>query len=1080
MTRATRQPNRAGNHPIRITFARAAFFAAVILALLASYPAAAQQFDQNLFKGMKWRSIGPYRGGRSLAVAGVPGDPTVYYFGGVAGGVWKSTDAGSTWQPVFDKEGVSSIGSIAVAASDPNVIYAGTGEACIRGNISFGDGVYKSTDAGKNWKNVGLRDTRHIGRVIVHPRNPDLVYVAALGHAYGPNTERGVFRSADGGKTWERVLYKDDKTGAIDISFDPSNPHILFAALWEASRSPWGLTSGGPGSGLYKSTDSGSTWKRLEGNGLPKGLLGRIGVSVSGADGSRVYALIEAEDGGLYRSEDGGEKWERVNEDRRFRQRAWYYTHVFADPKNAETLYVLNTRLYRSTDGGYKFTALPGSHGDHHGLWIDPVNPQRMINGNDGGATITVDGGKSWTRQDNQPTAQFYHVITDNRFPYYVYGAQQDNSTVGIASRSDRGAIGPGDWYPVGGGESGYIAVDPRDPNIVYAGSYQGYITRFDKRTGQAQDINPWPEVTDGSGAANLKYRFQWTTPILLSPHDPNVLYHAAQVLFKSTNGGMSWTAISPDLTRNDKSKQAVAGGPITKEDTGVEYYDVIFAVAESPVQKDLIWAGADDGLIHLTRDAGKTWTNVTPKEIPEWSMISLIDASPHDPATAYAAVDRHKLDDFRPYIYKTSDFGKSWTKITGGLPERTYVHAVREDPKRKGLLYAGTEIGIFVSFDDGGRWQPLQLNLPTAPIHDLVVKDDDLVVATHGRSFWILDNLTPLRQLDAKMAGAEVHLYSPQAATRFRGGKTNIRNRPLGENPPAGAMVDFYLKSALKEKEEITLEVLDSSGKLVRKFTGRPKREVEEPAEPLDPFGPQKPKDEFGVEAGLNRFVWDLRYSSAPRVPGYSTGEYDDGLEGPLALPGKYTVHLTAAGKKLEAPLEVRLDPRLTTPLANPEKQFDLRMKIRERLTHSYETVNQIRELRGQLKVLRKRLGSDAAHKDLLAAFDDIDKKMAPIEEEIIQVKLRSGQDSLNYPLKVDGKLAVLATVVESADTAPTRQSYEMFEALSGVLEAPLMKWRQLIAKDLPALNDSMRQENIPVVSVAPAAAEPRAGAQR
>src|SRR5216684_783304 len=652
MTRATRQPNRAGNHPIRITFARAALFAAVILALLASYPAAAQQFDQNLFKGMKWRSIGPYRGGRSLAVAGVPGDPTVYYFGGVAGGVWKSTDAGSTWLPVFDKEGVSSIGSIAVAASDTNVIYAGTGEACIRGNISFGDGVYKSTDAGKNWKNVGLRDTRHIGRVIVHPRNPDLVYVAALGHAYGPNTERGVFRSADGGKTWERVLYKDDKTGAIDISFDPSNPHILFAALWEASRSPWGLTSGGPGSGLYKSTDSGSTWKRLEGNGLPKGLLGRIGVSVSGADGSRVYALIEAEDGGLYRSEDGGEKWERVNEDRRFRQRAWYYTHVFADPKNVETLYVLNTRLYRSTDGGHKFTALPGSHGDHHGLWIDPVNPQRMINGNDGGATITVDGGKSWTRQDNQPTAQFYHVITDNRFPYYVYGAQQDNSTVGIATRGSAGSIDRSDWYPVGGGESGYIAPSA-DGSIVYAGSYGGYLTRLNKATGQQQAVNPYPENPMGYGAADIKYRFQWTYPIVISPHDANTLYAAAQVLFKSSDNGMTWNVISPDLTRNDRSKQGPSGGPLTKDNTSVEYYDTIFSLAESPVQRDLIWAGTDDGLVQVTRDGGKNWQNVTPKDMPEWGRVTMVEASPRNAGVAYVTVDKHELDDWAPYAFK-------------------------------------------------------------------------------------------------------------------------------------------------------------------------------------------------------------------------------------------------------------------------------------------------------------------------------------------------------------------------------------------------------------------------------------------
>ncbi len=913
-----------------------AAFAAAGLGLLAAGPLAAQQSDENPFKAMKWRSIGPYRGGRSLAVAGVPGDPTVYYFGGVAGGVWKSTDAGTTWQPLFDTQPVSSIGSIAVAESDANIIYAGTGEACIRSNISFGNGVYKSTDAGKTWKNIGLVDTRHIGRVLVHPRNPDIVFVAALGHAFGPNPERGIFRSTDGGKTWEKVLYKDDKTGGIDIAFARTNPHILFAALWEASRSPWGLTSGGPGSGLYRSTDGGTTWKRLEGNGLPKGLLGRIGVSVSGTDPNRVYALIEAEEGGLYRSDDGGEKWTRVNDDHRFRQRAWYYTHVFADPQNPETLYVLNTGMYRSTDGGQKFTLLVAPHGDHHGLWIDPTNPQRMINANDGGANVSVDGGKTWTRQDNQPTAQFYHVITDNRFPYYVYGAQQDNSTVAIASMSDYGVIDRGNWYAVGGGESGYIAPDPRDANIVYAGSYMGHITRFDRRTGQAQQISPWPEVTDGVGAAGLKHRFTWTEPIVISPHDPNVLYHAAEVLFKTTSGGMSWTPISPDLTRNDKSKQEVAGGPITKEDTGAEYYDVIYAVAESPLQKDLIWVGTDDGLIHLTRDAGKSWSKITPPQMPEWSLVSLIDPSPHAAAAAYVAVDRHKLDDYRPYIYKTSDFGKTWTKITSGIPESSYVHAVREDPKKRGLLYAGTETGVYVSFDDGAHWRALQLDLPTAPIHDLVVKGDDLVVATHGRSFWILDDLSPLRQWNEQIASADVHLYAPRTTYRTHAGHANLRGRPFGENPPAGAILYYSLKAAPKENEEATLEILDVQGKLVRKFTSREKRETEAPPEWPD-LG--RGEEKLPAAAGMNRFVWDLRYEGAPRVPGYSTGEYDGGLRGPRVLPEKYTVRLTAAGKTVDAPLEVALDPRVAAAQAELEKQLELRLRIRERLTQISDT---------------------------------------------------------------------------------------------------------------------------------------------
>jgi len=1078
--------NRVGRQTHRFFKAAlvwAAVLAAVLVTALASGPAAAQQQDSDLMKlygGMKWRLIGPYRGGRVLAVTGVPGDPNVYYFGAVAGGVWKTTDAGSTWQPLFDKEPISSIGSIAVAESDPNVIYVGTGEACIRGNISFGDGVYKSTDGGKTWQNVGLRDTRHIGHIIVHPRDPNIVFVAALGHAYGPNPERGIFRSTDGGKTWEKVLYKDEKTGGIDITFDRANPRILFAALWEAHRTPWSLTSGGPGGGLYRSADGGTTWKRLEGNGLPKGLLGKIGVTVSPADPNRVYALIEAEQGGIYSSEDGGEHWAYVNDDHRFRQRAWYYTHIFADPKNAETLYVLNTGMYCSTDGGHKFTLLTAPHGDHHGLWIDPTNPQRMINGNDGGATISVDGGKSWTRQYNQPTAQFYHVITDNRFPYYVYGAQQDNTTVAIASRSDLGYIDRADWYPVGGGESGYIAPDPRDSNIVYAGSYMGYITRFDKRTGQEQEISPWPEVSSGSGAANLRHRFQWTEPILISPHDPNVLYHAAEVLFKSTNGGMSWTPISPDLTRNDKSKQQVSGGPITKENTGVEYYDVIFAVAESPLQKDLLWVGTDDGLVHLTRDGGKAWTKITPREMPEWSMVNLIDPSPHDAAAAYMAVDRHKFDDFRPYIYKTGDFGKSWTKITAGLPENAYVHAVREDPKKHGVLYAGTEIGIFVSFNDGGHWMPLQLNLPVTPIHDLVVHGDDLVVATHGRSFWILDDLGPLRQFDRSLAGAEVHLYTPPLTYRARMGHANPRGRPVGENPPDGAMLSYYLKSAPQEKEEVTLEILDAQGKPVRKYTSREKHESEPPPEWPEQ---EKPQVRLPAEAGMNRFAWDLRYEGATRIPGYSTGE-DDGLRGPLALPGKYTVRLAAAGKTVEAPLEIRLDPRVTTSQADLEKQLELRRRIQMRLTQISDTVNQIRDLRVQLTALRKRLAepgaASASRSSLVSAAEELEKKITPIEEELIEVKLKSSQDSLRYPLKVDGKLSQLASFVEGADAAPTQQSYELFDALGGEVEAQLARWNEVVAKDVPAFNDSMRKENIPLIWIAPASGEPRGGGGR
>jgi len=761
----------------------------------ASAPSAAGDKDDKkegdpLFRGMKYRSIGPFRGGRSLTAAGIPGDPTTYYFGSTGGGVWKSTDGANTWSPIFDKDGAPSIGSIAVAVSDPNIVYVGTGEACIRGNISQGDGVWKSLDAGKSWKSVGLKDSRAIGRVIVNPRNADIVFVAALGHPFGPNTERGVFRSTDGGKNWDKVLYKDENTGAIDVAFDPQNPNVLFASLWETRRTPWSLSSGGPGSGVYRSTDGGTTWKRLEEHGLPKGPYGRIGLAV-GANSERVYALIEAKEGGLYRSDDGGDTWDLVNGSHGLLQRPWYYMHIIADPQDANTLYVLDVEFFKSTDGGRNFNKIKVPHGDNHGLWIDPKNTMRMIASDDGGVTVTLDGGKSWTREDNQPTAQFYHVITDTRTPYYVYGAQQDNSTIAIASRSDDGSVGRADWYDAGGGEAGYLAPYPPDPNIVYAGDYEGKITRFDRRTGQLKYVGVQPEISDGTGAAALEHRFQWTAPIVISPHDPNTLYHGGERLFKTTDGGMHWEAISPDLTRNDKSKQQPSGGTITIDDTGVEYYDTIFAVAESPIAKGLIWAGTDDGLIQITRDGGKNWTTVTPKEMPEWSRISLIDASPHDAGTAYVAVDRHQWDELLPYIYKTSDYGKTWTRINNGIPNNTFVRAVREDPKKRGLLYAGTETGVFVSFNDGANWRPLQLNLPTTPIHDLVVKNDDLVLATHGRSFWILDDLSPLRQFTDEVARQEVHLYTPATAYRMQNA-TEEPPKPVmvGQNPPPGAVI--------------------------------------------------------------------------------------------------------------------------------------------------------------------------------------------------------------------------------------------------------------------------------------------------
>ncbi len=1045
---------------------------AILFLGLTSTSLCAQTLDENALKGMKWRQVGPFRGGRALAGTGVAGDPLTYYFGSVAGGVWKTTNGGNTWTPMTDKTGIMSVGAIAVAPSDPNVIYVGTGESCWRGDISYGDGMYKSVDAGKTWTHIGLEDTRHISRIIVHPANPDVLFVAAMGHAYGPNETRGVFRSADGGKTWQKVLYKDNKTGAIDLTFDPSNPHVLFAALYEAQRYPWTAISGGPGSGLYKSSDDGATWKRLEGHGLPSGVLGRIGVSVSGADGNRVYAIIEAEKGGIYRSEDAGESWQLITGDHKYTQRAWYFHHIFADPKNVDTVYVLNTAVYRSTDGGHTFGFVRSPHGDNHGLWIDPTHPEWMINTNDGGATITHDNGKTWSTQLNQPTAQFYHVATDNAFPYHIYGAQQDNSTVAIASRSDDGVIDRPDWYDVGGGEAGYVVPDPTNADIVYAGSYDGLITRFDKKTHQVQDISSWPLNPMGAGDADLKHRFQWTAPITISPNDPKVVYHGGEEVFKTTDNGMSWTAISGDLTRNDKTKEQSSGGPLTQDNTSVEYYGTIFAIAESPVEKGLIWAGSDDGLLHVTRDGGKNWTNVTSKEFGEWSLVSIIECSPHAAGTAYVAIDRHKLDDYHPYIFKTTDYGKTWTKIVTGLPDNSYAHAVREDPKRKGLLFAGTDNGIYASFDDGAHWQSLKLNLPMTAVHDLTIKGDDLILATHGRAFWSLDDITPIRQMNASIAGEDAHLYQPASVIRFRGpGFTLPAGVPVGANPPAGAVINYTLKAA--PKDQITLEFFDARGKLVRKFSSKKPAEGASPGE--EEFGVSRPGEQLPVEVGLNRFVWDLQHNAPTIVPG-AVG-WGGRPEGPLVAPGKYQVKLTVAGKTSTADFELAKDPRISASQADLEKQEEFALKIRDRVTAGNEAVNQIRSVRSQLDALKKRLAADTSAKPILDSADALIKKMNAVEEKIIQPKSTAGEDPLNFPIQVVDQLVAVQGTVESADTAPTAGASAVFEELNGRLETQLTSWREIQSKDLAAFNAAVQKANIP--AIAPAAEKPEGGAK-
>jgi photosystem II stability/assembly factor-like uncharacterized protein len=1080
----------AGRMCLRRQFA--VFSLLLSLVILCSSSTAQQQqgYDKSYFKALQWRSIGPYRGGRVTAVAGVTSQPSIYYLGATGGGLWKSVDGGVNWLPISDGSfGTGSVGGIGICESDPNVIYVGMGESPPRGNVSHGDGVYKSTDAGKTWKNVGLEGTRQISRVRVNPRNPDIVYVAAIGHLFGPNEQRGVFRSKDGGRTWEKILYRNDHTGAIDLIIDPTNANILYAVFWEVRRTPYGFDSGGAGSGIFKSTDGGDTWAEITRNdGLPKGIIGKVGVTVSPVNPDRLWAIVEAEDGGVFRSDDGGKRWTKVNDERKLRQRAWYYTRIYADPQNAESVYVLNTGFYRSNDGGKTFNGISVPHGDNHDLWIAPTDPQRMIESNDGGANVSVNGGKTWTDED-QPTAQFYRVAIDNDFPYHIYGAQQDNSTVRIASRTNDAGISREDWYDVGGGESGWVVPYPKDSEIVFAGSYGGLITRYDHHTGQLRNVSPWPDNPMGYGAGDLKYRFQWNFPIVFSPHDAETIYAGANVLFKSTNQGQSWDVISPDLTRNDKSKLGPAGGPITKDNTSIEYYCTIFTVMESPVKTGVIWTGSDDGLVYVTRDGGKNWENVTPKNMPEWIQINSIDASPFDPATAYVAATMYKSDDFRPYLYKTSDYGKTWTKIVGGIPDKAFTRVIREDPNHRGLLYAGTETGMYVSFNDGASWQSLQLNLPIVPITDLIIHkgEKDLIAATQGRSFWILDDLAVLHQMaDAANAG-RAFLFKPEDTYRFQGGGFPLPpTATIGQNPPSGAVVYYYLKD--KPTGQITLEFLDSAGHSIKKFTSRapapspqaPGAGAPSQTPPEEPQAPSGEEVEEGggaargpsripAEAGLSRFVWDLRYTDAARFPGLIlwSGE----LRGPRAVPGNYQVKLTVGGQTFTQTFDVKKDPRLSTSQEDFAKQFDLLIKIRDKLTETHNAITQIREVRRQVNDLTKRLQGQPNSKAILDAAKSLNAKMTAIEEALYQTKNQSSQDPLNYPIKLNNKLAAVAGVVAEADAAPTVQSYVVSEELVTKINEQLRLLQQVMQTDLAAFNQLVREQNIPAVIVKPAA---------
>jgi photosystem II stability/assembly factor-like uncharacterized protein len=1040
---------------------------AALCALLLATAAPAWAADEAALQALSWRSVGPSRGGRSVAVAGVPGQPMIYYFGGTGGGVWKTTDGGISWRNVTDGWiGTGSVGAVEVAPSDPNVVYVGMGESCVRGNVSHGDGVYRSTDAGKTWTHVGLEDTQQIGRVRVHPKDPDTAWVAALGHTFGANAERGVFRTRDGGKTWSKVLFIDDKTGVVDLVLEPGNPRVLYATSWQVRRLPWGFDSGGPGSAIYKSTDGGDTWKKLKADGLPsKGVWGRIGIAVSPARPDRVWAIIEAEDGGVFRSDDAGKTWRKMNEERKLRQRAWYYTHIYADTQNADTVYVLNVGFFRSNDGGRTYSPIRVPHGDNHDLWIAPEDGKRMINANDGGANVSFDGGASWSRQDNQPTAQFYHVIADDRFPYYLYGAQQDNSTVAIPSRPLGGGFGArSEFYPVGGCESGYIAPRPGEADVVYAGCYMGQITRYDHRTRQERDVTVWPDYSMGHGAEGMKYRFQWTFPIVISPHDRDVVYAAGNRVFRTANGGQGWEPISPDLTRNDPTKLGPSGGPITKDNTSVEYYGTVFAFAESAREKGLLWAGSDDGVVSVSRDGGKTWSNVTPKDLPEWSMVSQIDPSPHDAGTAWFAINRYKHDDHRPFVYVTRDYGKTWRNVGAGLP--SFVRAVREDPVRKGLLFAGTETGVYVSFDDGAKWQPLQMalpgrpipegkeaqgaptRLPVVPVTDLVVKDNDLAVATQGRSFWVLDDISPLRQLDLAAAPA-VKVLKPSRAMRFA----------------PGAAIYYTLDREPREGEEITLEILDASGQLVRKFSSNPPKEEDAPPPDDDDFpGRDRGPKKLPAKAGLNRFVWDFSSAEPKRMKNLILwGGLPPGA--PVA-PGQYRLRLSAYGFKSETfPLEVTADPRVGASGDDLRRQSELLASINAKLTEAHDGMARLRAAREQVTSATERARGLPQEKEIAEAADALKKKLTAVEEKLYQTKNQSNQDPLNFPIRLNNKLSWLANVVSSADTAPTDQSVSLYAELAGQIDAELATLKKVMDEDVRAFNETVAKANVPAV---------------
>ncbi len=993
-----------------------------------------QNYDESLYDAMEYRLLGPFRGGRSAAVTGVPNKPNLFYFGATGGGVWKTEDGGRAWENISDGFFGGSIGSIAVSASDPNVMYVGGGESTVRGNVSSGYGVWKTENAGKTWEHIGLEKSRHIPRIVIHPRDYNIVFAAVLGNIYKPTSERGIYKSTDGGKTWSKKLFVNENAGAVDLIMDPTNPRILYASTWNVRRTPYSLSSGGEGSALWKSTDSGETWIEISKNeGFPEDTLGNIGVTVSPVNNNMVWAIVENKDeGGVYKSTDGGETWNHINSERKLRQRAWYYSRIYADPEDVDVVYVLNVNYHKSTDGGKTYSTFNAPHGDHHDLWIAPENPKRMIMGDDGGAQITYDGGDTWSTYHNQPTAQFYRVTTDDSFPYRIYAAQQDNSTIRITHRNEGWSIDEDDWESTAGGESAHITIDPENNDIVYGGSYDGFLTRYNHKTNTVRSVSVWPDNPMGHGAEDMKYRFQWNFPMFFSKHNTKKLYTFSNHVHVTTNEGQSWKVISPDLTKNDSTKLKSSGGPITQDNTSVEYYCTIFAAAESPVTEGILWVGSDDGLVHNSRNGGETWENVTPKGMPEWIMINSIEPSVYDEGTCYIAGTKYKTGDFAPYLYKTNDYGKTWKKITNGIPSEHFTRVVREDPKKKGFLYAGTETGLYVSYNDGANWQPLQLNLPIVPITDLKVKDNNLIVATQGRSLWILDDLSLLHQL-SEVKNEENILFKPKDTYRMRG-NSNKESLTSGTNHPSGVVTYFYIKNP--SEKEISLSYLNSKNDTIKTVSTKNK------------------KDHFKVKEGSNMFVWNTRGKSAEKLDGMIL--WWASLQAPKAVPGDYKVVLNVDDESFVQDFKIVANPNSESDIKGMQEQFDFITDINKTIDKAHTSIKNIRKINSQLTTFQEQYKDDEQVNDLVEKAKKLSEDFSEIEKALYQTQNKSGQDPLNFPIKLTNKLGHLNSLVGMGDFPPTEQDIAVKNELTQQINLELEKFDKLITNEIKEFNDA------------------------